>query len=191
MGTPPRPPVSAEARGLLRGMLATWEAGAATMARRRGQDPARTLDCPSYKGKVGTARALARIAAAMPRPPDHRKADMLIWRYPQPVDAIPNAAGTEDERPRPGVVIMGVVAGRRARPCRPERFGLAFSLHSLGRLLDRSAFAADVHAAMFECHDALMTLQKPEGTQIFGLGSILLPAAGGFIRRGTVPRGHE
>ena len=86
-----------------------------------------------------------------------------------PVAALPVAPGAEAEAPRPGLVMMGVIAGMKKAPCRAHLFGAAFSAHSLGRLLDRTGFQSDPVKAMHAAHDALLALPAEEGNRLFDI----------------------
>jgi hypothetical protein len=172
-----RPPVSAEARGRTRAMCATLDATAARIASAIARLPPGGTNPACWKGRVGTARAIDKITRAMPVPPDLYDATMAVWRYLRPVPALPSA--DPDEPPRPGVVMMVVIAGRRGRLVRCETFGAAFTLHAVGRLLDRSGFQADPVAAMLEAHAALAAVPPQDGERLFDLRAAELPAAGG------------
>jgi hypothetical protein len=102
-----------------------------------------------------------------------------VWRFLQPVDALPILGDRENEAPRAGIVVMGMVATRPGRLVRAQTFGIGFSLHALGRLLDRSAFRADPIAAMLEAHNAVAALNLEDGERVFGLAAVELPAAAG------------
>jgi hypothetical protein len=138
-----------------------------------------TLDCRKWKGPVGAARAIDRLVDAMPSPPDLREPGFVLWRYLVPVAALPVAPGAEAEAPRPGLVMMGVIAGMKKAPCRAHLFGAAFSAHSLGRLLDRTGFQSDPVKAMHAAHDALLALPAEEGNRLFDLPGFPLPAGPG------------
>jgi hypothetical protein len=170
-------PVSAEARGRTRAMCAALDATATRIGAGISRLPLRATNPACWKGPIGTARALDRIAGAMPVPPDLRGPAVAIWRYLAPVSTLPSM--DPDETPKPGVVVMAVIARRRGRMVRCESFGAAYTLHAIGRLLDRSGFRADPIAAMMESHNALTVLPTHEGTQIFDLRNVELPAAGG------------
>jgi hypothetical protein len=72
-----------------------------------------------------------------------------------------------------------LINARRSGRLSSEPFGASFTFHALGRLLDRSGFAADPIAAMFETHDALLVLPPPEGRKMYELQRVRRPAAGG------------
>jgi hypothetical protein len=187
-------PVSNEARGKVRALMADLEIDAATMIRAFSKIPTRTLNCPEWKGKVGAQRAINRIIAAMPRPPDLRLERTVIWRFLRPVAVVPHDPGSQDKVDRPGLEVVGIVAAHRARPARPSSFGLAVTTHACGRLIDRSTREIDVAAAIYESHDCLLALPGIEGEAIFNLKELILPASDGMflanpfhIAAGNVP----
>jgi hypothetical protein len=172
-----RPPVSNEARGRLRPLLAALEAKAARIASAVARLPPGLKNEALLKGQVGSARAISKIVDAIPAAPDWREPTMALWRFLKPVPSLPSA--DPNEPPRPGVVVMAVIAKRRGRPIRCESFGVAFTAHALGRLLDRSGFQADPVTAMLQAHDALCQLPTEAGAALFDLDRAELPAAGG------------
>jgi hypothetical protein len=174
-----RAPVSSEASGQLRMLLAGMEAGAAIITRAVAKIPSELFDGSRWKGRVGTARAIERICSAMPRAPDHRTDRVAIWRYLQPLVELPGA--DDDDQRRSGVMMFGIIAERKRRRRRIEPFGIAFTTHAIGRLIDRSNFTADPERAMFDSHDALMALPALEFDRAFNLPDIVLPAAGGMF----------
>jgi hypothetical protein len=94
------------------------------------------------------------------------------------VAALPRANSAEAARP--GFVVMGLLTCPGGRPRAPETFGVAFTAHAIGRLLDRSGFRADPVAAMLEAHGALTHLDPEDGERIYDLQTTVeLPAAGG------------
>jgi len=64
-------------------------------------------------------------------------------------------------------------------------------LHAIGRLLDRSGFRADPIVAIFAAHDALLALAPPEGSQVYGLPSVVLPAYNGAFLATTCRTGNN
>jgi hypothetical protein len=60
-----------------------------------------------------------------------------------------------------------------------EPFGIAYTVHSLGRMFDRGGPSVDATAAMLAGHDAMVALGLIEGAQVFNLSSVTLPAGGG------------
>jgi hypothetical protein len=173
--------ISNEARGRVRALMAALEVDAAKMERAAARIPAQVLNGISWKGPIGSARAIQKIVAAMPRPPDLRGPRMVAWRFLSPVGALPTGEGAEAEPPRPGVVMKALVAAHRKPGRRVEPFGFAATLHALHRLCDRSGFAVDPAAAMYAAHDALMSLQTDEGPEVFALSGFPLPTMGGFF----------
>jgi hypothetical protein len=177
--TAPRNPVSAEARGRVRLLWASLEADAARMEAAINRVPQKTRNPTTWKGRVGTERAIQRIVAAMPVAPELRGPQMVLWRYLAPVVALPTVDDADAEPTRPGFIVKAIIAGRRMRPCRPELFGAAFTVHAVGRLLDRSAFRADPTSAMLEAHAALAAVAPMDGDKLFDLDNLEMPAADG------------
>ncbi len=170
-----RPTISPEARGRIRLLISHLETQSRAINRGFSQIPAAYLNCPRWKGKTGATRAIEKIARAMPIPPDLRSSDGILWRWLQPVAQLL----VDDEIPCPGIMVMTIFAGRKRKACTIETFGAGFTLHAIGRLLDRSGFKADPVAAMCESHNALVALSSVEGRQFFALASAELPAGGG------------
>jgi hypothetical protein len=174
--------VSVEARGRLRVLWAQLEAEACRIETAAYNVPRPWLVAAARKGKVGAARAMARIVAGMPVQPFFSERGIAAFRYLKPVAEVPAAIGGEfDSGDQQQAIVMQAVlinSGRVGRLSR-EPFGAIFTFHALGRLLDRSGFAADPIAAMFEAHDALLVLPPTEGRKVLDLQHVRLPAAGG------------
>jgi hypothetical protein len=170
--------ISNEARGRVRALVAALETDAQTLEAAFKTIPPKALRCDQWKGEIGSQRNIARITAAMPRAPDLRAKRMVAWRYLKPVDELPKPIGV-DEPSRPGVVLHAIIFGHRMMPAFPRSFGLAATLHALGRCYDRSSFAVDPGEAMLQAQVALLNFATPEGTKLFGLRRITLPTEGG------------
>lgn len=120
-------------------------------------------------------RALDALVARMPLAPYARARRTLVWRFLQPIEALPGALHAQ-----PGVVMQAILVGALERPgLAVEPFGIAFAAHALGRLFDRGGPAVDPITAMLAAHDALVALGLIEGAQVYALPSVTLPAAGG------------
>jgi hypothetical protein len=117
----------------------------------------------------------------MPFPPFHDVAGALCWRFLKPLPTVPPARGAAPDvlDKQPCVAARGVMCNSAGRRISVEPFGACFTAHALGRLLDRSGFAADPVAAMWQCHDQLILLGGQEGAQLFALDSVLVPAFNG------------
>jgi hypothetical protein len=141
------------------------------------------------KGKVGSARAMARVLAGLPVHPFHHRGHELAFRYLKPGKDVPPAidAPVEMRDAQASIAVWGILvnAGGRSRISR-EPFGVCFTAHALGRLLDRSCFAADPTEAMLEAHNALIALGPVEGSQAFNLDDLPVPACNGAFL--TSPR---
>jgi hypothetical protein len=159
-------PVSAEARGRLRKLLADLQREADAIKRAVHALPLATVAASQQKATVGARHAYANIARKIP-------AD-LVWHGPR------EAAWRFLAPDVHGVGVMVVLLGAPGRPkiC-VETFGLSFTRHSLGRLLDRSGFSADPAVAMREAHDGLMALAPADGERVFALPELVLPGARG------------
>jgi hypothetical protein len=179
MNTIATTPISNEARGRVRQFLEMAGADAGKMAAAIKRIPLRQRDPRYWRGNSGARLAIQRIEGAMPRPPDLRRRYAAVWRFLQPVEALPAIPGAEAAPTRPGVVVMGIVAARRGLPCQPRTFGLGATFHGLGRAVERSGFRADLAASLFAAHSALLALDVTEGREVFNLPSVVLPGGGG------------
>jgi hypothetical protein len=182
--------ISAEARGRLRVLVALLENDARRIEAATDKLPGRLLRDFERKGHVGAHRALMRVLAGVPIRPFYSEGRSLAFRYLAPAPVIPAAAGMPvdqaDQQPAVLVkIVMLNAGGGRPRMTR-EPFGIGYTTHALGRLLDRSTFSADPVAAMFEAHDALLVLPPVEGARIFDRAELPVPAAGGAFL--TSPR---
>jgi hypothetical protein len=112
--------ISAEARGRVRQLLADVERDAAEFEGYIERLPAELLDGARWKGQVGSTRAIDRLVARMPRPPDHRQSRCVIWRYAAPLSQIP---GDDATRQQLGVAVKVHCHVSRAWPVdrRPAR----------------------------------------------------------------------
>jgi hypothetical protein len=120
-----RPPISIQAKGQLRILWAEVEAEAAEMTAAIKRVPLKVRTPSTWKGRTGARRALERICAAMPKPPDRREPGLIVWRFLRPVPTIPIAVGADPDPPQPALVVMAIVAARRSSVCRVQPFGLA------------------------------------------------------------------
>jgi hypothetical protein len=143
-----------------------------------GKRVPRDLIDGSWKGRTGSARGIEKLCRLMPRAPDHRGFTIAIWRWLRPYDAIPGADG---EAPQPCLAVRALVGARRRPSGGPEFFGLCVTTHAVGRFLDRTAFEFDVGTALFAAHDALLVLDRNEGSKVYGAGNVVLPAGPGYF----------
>ncbi len=176
-------PVSAAARGRLRLLCRDLDSAADRISAAAASVPANLLADVQRKAERGAHRALERVIARIPAPPFWRQGRAVAWRYLQPFPA----EGWPDPNPQPTIMMMAVLFGvdGRTRLC-PEPFGLAVTRHAIGRMIDRSAGAADPVAAVLAAHDALASLQPVDGHRVLQLTDFALPAASGaFLARAT------
>jgi hypothetical protein len=177
-----RTPISSEARGRIRMLLGALEADAKHITTALGKLPLTVRNPSCWQGKIGAERAIEKLARALPIKPEIRNASGACWRFLQPVAELPGVAEQEGGSPRAGVVVTAILAARRGGLIRAQSFGAGFTVHALGRLLDRSNFKADPAAAMLESHAALAALDPAEGRRVFELPTIELPAwSGAFL----------
>jgi len=170
-------PVSAEARGKVRQLVAQLETSSAVLETAARRVPRQLLD-GSWKGRTGSARGIEKLCRLMPRPPDHVGFTIAIWRWLRPYDAIP---GAEAEAPQACLAVRALVGARRRPSGGPEFFGLCVTTHAVGRFFDRTAFAFDAGAALFSAHNALLALDRDEGSTVFGAENVVLPAGPGYF----------
>jgi hypothetical protein len=175
-----RTPVSHEAHGLVRLLLDRAEAESARIEQAVRSIPVAWMDGTRWKGTKGSKRAIDRIRARMPCPPDLLLPRAVFWRYLCPLPEIPDAA---DEPAQPCIAVKAVIAGHGRPPTGPVLLGLIVTAHALGRLFDRGGFDLNAEAAIFDAHDALLVLSPEEGAALWALGdsSIPLPAGPGFF----------
>jgi hypothetical protein len=179
MDTITRAPVTAEARGKARLLLAEAAAGAAQMERAFARIPKELMNGRNWRGAKGSERAIQKIRGYMPRPPDLSGNGMRLvgWRYLAVLPAIP---GDEADPPQSCLAVRAIIAQHKKPGRGAELFGLVVSLHAIERAYQRAP-EMDVAAAIFTAHDALLALES-EGEQVFALSGFPLPCAGGLFR---------
>jgi hypothetical protein len=179
-------PISSEARGKLRLVMARIEDDARKVEAATDRIPLPLLRDIALKGRVGAARSLARVLAVMPLRPFYSERGSVGFRYLAPAPEVPPAVGAvaadaDQQASVVATIIMLNAGGGRPRLSR-EPFGAAFTTHALCRLLERSGFSVDPVQAMFEAHDALLALDPVAGALIFDRERLLVPTqSGGFI----------
>ena len=171
-------PISREAKGRVRLLLAEIASEADRMKRAFAKVPPALLTGSEWKGATGSRRAIDRLVALMPRPPDLRRDRLVLWRF---LDELPAIPGASDEFPQPCIAVRAIIAQHKKAARGTGLFGLVTTLHALHRLHDRSGFSVDAGAVVFEAHNALLALDSTEGGQIFSLDEITLPAGPGFF----------
>jgi len=171
-------PISNEARGRTRKLLASLEVDAAKLTKALARLPPRHRDPSTWNGRSGARLAIARIIAAL-RPPDHVTKYRAVWRFCQPMATLPSARGANGEPPRAGIMVMAIVAQRLGYPVQPQPFGLAVTSHAISRCLDRSNFEVDPVGAIFSAHNCLLALPPAAGEQVFELADVTLATPGG------------
>jgi hypothetical protein len=151
-----RTPVSHAARGLVRVLMDQAEADAARIEQAVRSIPVAWMDGTRWKGTKGSKRAIERIRARMPRPPDLLQPRVVLWRYLCPLSEIPDAG---DEPAQPCIAVKVVIARYETPPLGPALLGLIVTAHALGRMFDRGGFDLDAGAAIFDAHTcALMRI---------------------------------
>ena len=171
-------PITAEARGQLRLLRNALAARAQALAAASEAVPRDLLRSVKHKTSAGRDRAMAHILSLMPAAPLRVEKRAALWRMlvPEGDMIIVRAVGF-------GVLGTGGWSN--------EPFGLAYSAHALGRLLDRTNFMAEPSTAMIEGHDALLRLQPEEGYAAYALASLTLPACrGAFLVTPDPQRDH-
>ena len=171
-------PVSAQARGQLRILRTALDSRAVALTEASERVPRDLLRSVKHKTTTGRDKAMAAILRMMPEAPLRTEKRAALWRtfVPQGEMIIVRAVGF-------GVLGTGGWTN--------EPFGLAYSAHALGRLLDRTNFMADPLTAMIEGHDALLSLQPEEGYAAYALASLTLPAClGAFLVTPDPQRDH-
>jgi hypothetical protein len=138
------------------------------------------MDGTRWKGTKGSERAIERIRARMPYPPDLVVPRLVFWRYLFPLSEIPYAA---DEPAQQCIAVKAVIARHKMPARRPELLGLIVTAHAVGRMFDRGGFDLDAATAIFDAHNALLVLTPEEGAALWALrdSSIPLPAGPGFF----------
>jgi hypothetical protein len=178
-----RAPISAQARGQLRRLFSNLVDDASRIGTAVASIQPSLVTDLQRKGGKGADRARSRLIAKINLPPLASDQRSLAWRFLKPVTALP----TDDRSapPRPGVLVQALLLGYSDRPRKAiEPFGLAITLHALGRLLDRSSFAEDPVKAIWNAHDALLALPSEEGSQLFKVANPSLPTGqGAFMAR--------
>ena len=158
-------PLSTQAIGQLRLLWRTLAARSASLDAAAARVPKDMLRGLRHKGPVGRERALSRILQAIPAKPFRQEFRTVLWR-----DLVP-----EHDSIRVDLLSVGFGTGRFHR----QSFGIAYSHHALGRLLDRSAFAENPMTAMLAAHDCLLGLTPDEGYRTFELKTLTLPTSRG------------
>jgi hypothetical protein len=173
-----RPPVSAEAFGVLRMLWKQLEADAARITKAVEAVPPAMAAAAVRKG-IGSRAAIDRVCGRLPIPLMARTRRRAVWRFLAPID----------RAEPPALAVKGILLGAANRPpLTIEDFGLMITRHSLGRLYDQAGAGADLPAAIIEAHNHLAVLPPSEGGKVFALNEITLPAGPGvFLVR---PRGH-
>jgi hypothetical protein len=143
-----------------------------------GRIPPETLWCDRWKGQRGSARNLARICAMMPRAPDLQFPRCMGWRFLQPVAALPPAQQGPQEPPRPSLVMTVILAGHKLLPCQHRSYGPAVTAHCIGHIISRSPGSEPIRE-IFAAYNALVTLSKDTGREMFRLPEFVVPAADG------------
>jgi hypothetical protein len=161
-------------------LLDRAEAESARIERAVRSIPVEWMDGTRWNGTKGSKRAIERIRARMPRPPDLLLPRAVLWRYLCPLSEIPDAA---DEPAQPCIAVKVVIARHRRPPSGPVLLGLIVTAHALGRMFDRGGVDLDAAAAIFDAHNALLVLTPEEGAALWALAdtSIPLPAGPGFF----------
>lgn len=161
-----RPPVSAAASGQLRQLYKQLAADAARITAAAETLPPAMVEAALSKNPIRCRQALRHVKRRMPVAPIWQAPRQAAWRFLRPLG---------DE-----VAVAVVLLGARNRErVSVEAFGLRFCHHALGRLLDRTVFAADPVRVMLEAHDSLLALDPEDGRQLFDLPRLPLPPAGG------------
>ncbi len=152
-------PVGNQAAGQVRILRAQLRAEANALAGAAWRISPDIIADAAFKGRPGARRAWARIDAAMPcRPLQDRPQDRLaIWRLFRPAGPI-LARDDGTLQGDDAVVASWLAIGRgRGRAVREEGpWGLSFTSHALGRLLERTSFRGDPVTTMLAAHDALL-----------------------------------
>jgi hypothetical protein len=171
-------PVSSEARGRVRQFLAEVARDAEELERRVAKIPLSMFNGAAWKGAVGSRRGIDRLCDRMPRPPDFRHDRRVFWRYLAPLDAIP---GDDAARQQAGISVKAIIAMHRRPAQRGELFGAIVTAHAMARALDRSAFTLDLWTAIFDAHNALLSVERDEGRAVFAVDQVELPTEHGFF----------
>ena len=174
-----RVPVSREAHGRIRLLHRALAADADRIADAIEALPPAMVRAALSK-EIRSRAALRHVIQRMPASLVWQAPRQAGWRFLAPVEP-------DDVEMR--VVLLGAV--NRPSVC-VESFGLRFSRHALGRLLDRTSLRADPIAAMLGAHDHLLGLDPREGNRIFELPKILIPAAqGAFVAEPSARSGNN
>ena len=139
---------------MLRRRLADTAARLETAA---GSVPHAVVFRAAFRSHRFAAPDWARILAAMPAPHHRDHAGRLAqWRLLRPIGRLLEVGDTlgGDMSVIVKSLMMGRIRGAAGLVENP--WGLAFTDHALGRLLERSSFTADPEAAMHEAHELLL-----------------------------------
>ena len=178
-------PISAEAAGIVRRTRNTLAVQAAQLLQAAQGIPITDLGGIAWKGSTGRKRALARILAQMPEAPLILQERVAVWRFLQPVDEPLIVGGSDEDTVMVRALVIGLARGEHV--CKSVSWGMAFTSHSLARLLQRTDHAANLVQVMLEAHDTALGASAECAGPFLQLYRWAMPAGPGAFISNVLP----